>query len=801
MSNVQFRISSALKTIIGKELITDDFIAMFELVKNAFDAHAKQVHITFTSPKTKDARIVIQDNGDGMDKEDIQGKWLFVAYSAKKRQRDYRDKIGGGRIFAGAKGIGRFSCDRLGDSLTIYTKKKGQTGAWHVLKVDWSMFEVDDEKEFQRIPAQYSTVDVVPYDSRHGTILEIGGLRSDDWDRQKLLRLRRSLERLVNPNQENDSQNFEIRLHCPDEEAEDNRIVALAKERQEEPQGWQLVNGPVKNFVFESLEFKTAQILVEVVSGGAEIRTCLTDRGRRVYDLLEKSPYSSELDGVRTILFALNQSAKNAFTRRMGMRVYDYGSVFLYKNGFRIHPFGDPGDDHLGIDHRHQQGYMRTLGTRDLTGRIEISGPNPAFQETSSRDGGLIDNKAFADLKSLIVDLALKRLETFVIDLARFGTERGELPNAETMSKSEVKQAIFGIIARLTRSKDVLNVEYDADFLNILENRSAESVSALLGNLRRIAAVQNSPALAKEVSKAEKQLYRLSKAKEQAEEGEAHERERAKNAETAARESQARAQEAEEAARHAAHIAEEARHREAQLDTQNVFLKSVLSKDFEHVLSLHHSIGQDALTIEQYVHNLLELLRNADAAPTAQMKVYLERISYRAKRISAITRFATQANHRAAQEELPGDLVEFIREYLLNIYRGLVLGPQNRPIPIHFHQPPKAAFSTTFAPISITIVLDNLISNARKAPHKVTQIDVSVVECTDDRLVISFCDNGVGIPRRHVPHLFEVGFSTTDGSGLGLHHVREVMTEMGGTVEATANHKEGAEFILAFSKR
>jgi signal transduction histidine kinase len=183
------------------------------------------------------------------------------------------------------------------------------------------------------------------------------------------------------------------------------------------------------------------------------------------------------------------------------------------------------------------------------------------------------------------------------------------------------------------------------------------------------------------------------------------------------------------------------------------------------------------------------------------MKVYLERISYRAKRIAAITRFATQANHRAAQEELPGDLVEFIREYLLNIYRGLVLGPQNRAIPIRFHQPPTAAFPTTFAPISITIVLDNLISNARKAAHKVTHIDVSVVECTDERLVVSFSDNGIGIPRRNVPHVFEVGFSTTDGSGLGLHHVREVMTEMGGTVEVAANRKEGAEFILRFSKR
>jgi len=801
MSNVQFKISSALKTIIGKELITDDFIAMFELVKNSFDANAKRVDITLESLGTKGAKIVIQDNGDGMDKDDISGKWLFVAYSAKKKQQDYRDKIAGGRIFAGAKGIGRFSCDRLGESLKMYSKKKGQRGSWHVLKVDWSKFEVDAEKEFQNIPAQYSSEDSIPYDIRHGTVLEITLLRSGDWGREKLLRLRRSLERLVNPNQENDAKNFQIYLHCPDESGEDARILDAAEERNEEVQAWQLVNGPIRNFVFESLELRTAQIFVEVISDGTEIRTCLTDRGRRVYELVEKSPYSSELDGVKITLFALNQASKNAFTRRMGMRVHDYGSVFLYKNGFRIHPFGDPGDDELGIDKRHQQGFFRTLGTRDLSGRIEINGANSAFQETSSRDGGLIENKAFADLKELMIEVGLKRLETFAIDLAKFGTEKGELPDAATMSKAEVKQAIFEIITKLTRSKDVLRVEYDADFLNILENRSAESVSALLGNLKRIAAQQDSPTLAKEVSKAERQLKRLSKAKEEAEIGEARERERAKRAENEARESQAKAQEAEETARRAVLDAQEAKYREAQLDTQNVFLKSVLSKDLDHVLSLHHSIGQDALTIEQYVFNLLDLLKESSPPRPEQMKVYLERISYRAKRITAITRFATQANHVAAQEEFPGDLVEFIREYLLNIYHGFVLGPQNRTIPIRFHQAAKAAFSTTFAPISVSIIFDNLISNARKTQHKVSAIDVTVVESTNERLVVSFRDDGVGIPKRNMPQLFEVGFSTTDGSGLGLHHIKEIMTEMDGEIEAVSGRKQGAEFMLTFRKR
>ena len=83
MTNVTFKISSALKNIIGKELITDDFIAVYELVKNAFDANAREVEIIFEGLKTVSPRIIIKDNGDGMDEDDLRNKWLFVAYSAK----------------------------------------------------------------------------------------------------------------------------------------------------------------------------------------------------------------------------------------------------------------------------------------------------------------------------------------------------------------------------------------------------------------------------------------------------------------------------------------------------------------------------------------------------------------------------------------------------------------------------------------------------------------------------------------------------------------------------------------------
>lgn len=78
---LDFRISSGLKDIIGKELITDDLIAIFELVKNSYDANANNVKIVFQNVKEESKntpRILIIDDGDGMSFDDLNNKWLFV---------------------------------------------------------------------------------------------------------------------------------------------------------------------------------------------------------------------------------------------------------------------------------------------------------------------------------------------------------------------------------------------------------------------------------------------------------------------------------------------------------------------------------------------------------------------------------------------------------------------------------------------------------------------------------------------------------------------------------------------------
>lgn len=794
MANVSFKISSALKTIIGKELITDDFIAVFELVKNSFDANARVVEIIFQGLQSDTPCIIIKDNGDGMDDNDIHNKWLFVAYSAKKLEQDYRDKIKPNRIVAGAKGIGRFSCDRLGARLKMVTRKKGEKGAWQVLDVDWSRFEEDPGSEFQTIKARLTETDNSPYPRfQHGTVLEISELRSADWDREKLLKLRRSLERLINPNQNNDAANFSIILTVP-EEKEGDKVVE--EEKPDEP--WNIVNGPVKNFLFEALELKTTQIRIEVDKD--ILLTRLHDRGTLIYELLENNPYKGLLQDIQINLFFLNRAAKYAFTSRMGLPPVKYGTVFLYKNGFRVHPFGNVGDDSLGIDRRKQQGHYRFLGSRDLSGRIEINKSNVDFQETSSRDGGLIKNRAFDSLKELFFGYALKRLENYVIELLKFGKYLPDLPELRSPDSAELRNFTFDLVVKLTQSKDVIDIHYDPQILNILENRSSESVTALLGNLKRISAEQNNADFSKEIEKAEKQVKVLAKAKEEAEAETEKERDRAEQAEEKTRESIAKAQDAEEAARQAQAEAIQSSEKAKDVTTQNLFLKSVLSKDLVHVIDLHHTIGQDARTIEQFSSNLLGIVKDENKPLKREIvQAVLERINYTARKISTVSRFATHANFRADAEEITADLITYIKEYLLNVYGGFVLDPYQQRIDIQFSAPKKSSFETQFTPINVSIVLDNLISNSRK--HKSRVISVSVLEQSEDKLIVGFKDDGKGIPRKNFHSLFQIGFSTTDGSGLGLHHIREIMEEMNGSIIVNEDAQQGAEFILTFNKQ
>ena len=123
---------------------------------------------------------------------------------------------------------------------------------------------------------------------------------------------------------------------------------------------------------------------------------------------------------------------------------------------------------------------------------------------------------------------------------------------------------------------------------------------------------------------------------------------------------------------------------------------------------------------------------------------------------------------------------------------------QGRNLDISFESLKGRSFKHVFKPIEIAIITDNLIENSRKA--EASKMIVKVLSCTDRLLEISFRDNGKGVSATCRKKIFDFGFSTTEGAGLGLFHVKNILGEMNGEISLNNKYKDGAEFIVRIRK-
>ena len=98
----------------------------------------------------------------------------------------------------------------------------------------------------------------------------------------------------------------------------------------------------------------------------------------------------------------------------MGVEPVNYGNVFIYRNNFRVSPYGDVDYDLFGLNSRKTQGYNRYIATRELIGHIDITDDSDRFKETSSRNNGFIHNVYMGELENVYMGYAHKHLERYV---------------------------------------------------------------------------------------------------------------------------------------------------------------------------------------------------------------------------------------------------------------------------------------------------------------------------------------------------------------------------------------------------
>jgi signal transduction histidine kinase len=779
---VNFKTNVLLKNLVGKDLINDDSIAVVELVKNAYDARSDSVRIRFegldaNGLTTPESRLIISDSGTGMNRSDIEDKWLNIAYSDKKLAPSEH-----GAYFAGNKGIGRFSCDRLGEQLALLTRARG--GDLLHLDIQWPEFEVEGKKDFtiQQVNIELEAISSSRAEElsgtrmpTQGTVLVISKLRST-WDREKLLNLKRSLEKFLSPNQVFLKKKFEIEIQVADLKKGDADRPHLDK-----------INGVVQSQVFTKLQFKSTFIESEIDAQGKTVHTVLSHEGEPVFKLTEKNILP--LKNTRVVIYFLNPYKKAYFKRQTGVRSIDFGSIFLFLNGFRIAPYGDRGDDWLGLDVRKTQGTTRYLSSRDLVGSVEVFDDEELFKPISSREG-LKKTEAFIHLRDGFILEVLKRLEKFVVDglnwdsipaqlrdevRADEGLDWRRTPEHYTESWDKKKQRIaLSIMTFVGSSQDrIIKFWFNPSLLEGVYEQRAEEAERLLQEIEGYDSTQIDSGLKQGLARFRKLLADKDEAARVA-------RAEATNLRVAVAQQKQRL----------GKLTKETETYKAQ----TLFLQSVTSLDAKSLVAFHHEICLNASIIDNYIGKTVKALRQIEG--TGKALENLEKISLANKRITAIAQFATKANFKSSTGKELTDIPSFFEQYILNVARDFIASGLTLEVNNSVMEP----FEVRTRRIELSILIDNLISNASKAQART--VHVGIAKKQGNTLRISFVDDGRGLSDAigNPEDIFEMGVTTTTGSGLGLYHSREIVRELGGTIKAIPLTPKGLEIRLELTR-
>jgi len=477
MAKVPFKVSARTAKLIGLENFSNAEGAIIELIKNTYDADSKICitvfdlkYIEVEKPSKKDSSILIKesvldkdnshiyiiDNGSGMTDSIIANQWMTIGTDDKL----YSHTSKGGRVKTGAKGIGRFALNRLGVATKMYTISEETEEKGQFWKVNWNDFDrtgavvsqvnadleekpnlnlksllekkFGNNKEISKVIAKES------FDS--GTIIKISNL-NDDWEIEQLKKLFGNLEMLLPPKEQNDFKIHFFSTSNPEEFGEvksayyddydykikaeytgdEERTLKLEVSRNEfdidviEKRYKELFDyKSMKSFPFrlKDLKKKTIKIetnLIDIFS--SEVDSNLIEKigkfGFTFYFLkntvsddkqdgdLKKYPYKN-----------FNSSNRKAWLKK-------FGGVKIFRDDFRIRPYGEKGEDWLKLGERQAQspgGAGQKLGgyrirPNQIAGTVNISRIyNESFQDKSGREG-IRENDVFDLFKNLLIEI------------------------------------------------------------------------------------------------------------------------------------------------------------------------------------------------------------------------------------------------------------------------------------------------------------------------------------------------------------------------------------------------------------
>ena len=387
-----------LMLLLGEQLITDEVAAVSELVKNSYDADATKVFVTFFHvSEPGEGRIIIKDNGHGMTLQTVLSSWLELGTLSKARGSDLKPRFSEvkKRVCLGEKGLGRLAVHKLG-RLTELVTRRLDTRSETKLTLDWNAFE--GGAFLEDIPVEWEETEprvFVDPGFESGTQITISRLQRV-WSQDMIARAQRSLMAMKSPFAE--LSDFDIIVKIEDRLAPDIPPLDMVS----------------------LLDTATYRFIGEVDSEGRISYRYkfhrpdfpeLSREALRTRDIREPQHFSNDRKPVcgpfslrfyawdlafqdQKAVFGQTEIYKEVIRPNTGVKVF--------RDGFRVLPYGNPDNDWLSMDLERVRRFELHLSRNQIIGVIDISSKtNPLLLDKSGREG-LIDNYEFEDFYSLV---------------------------------------------------------------------------------------------------------------------------------------------------------------------------------------------------------------------------------------------------------------------------------------------------------------------------------------------------------------------------------------------------------------
>jgi signal transduction histidine kinase len=405
------RARSHLLTLLGDELIGDDRLAIFELVKNGYDADATEVAIKLNLRDSKPT-IVVQDTGVGMTLDDLENKWLELATDSRRKHASRRSRKFY-RLPLGEKGVGRIAVFKLGESITLTTRAKNNSE--YKLTINWDEL-VKQGEYLEDLRVEINEIDPPKHfpGRATGTRIEIGRLRRSNWTRGDLRKLYRLVTSLASP------------FHTPDQ----FKVTFSAPGRENEIADMMRPDDFLRNAVW-IFEFKLTRNRYQWKYKFApphwkqlRAQSKSKDDDRLTLVPLDKDLKASNEGDTKLLLTADDLKGIGpisgqvyAYYRRsevlqatggitqMRMWLDDQTGVRVYRDGVRVFNYGEPNDDWLGLNARRINRPSGKLGTHSVVAAIHLElASSRELREKTNREG-FDQNDAFERLRRIVLSV------------------------------------------------------------------------------------------------------------------------------------------------------------------------------------------------------------------------------------------------------------------------------------------------------------------------------------------------------------------------------------------------------------